>query len=308
MSGGKNKAFMADPIAFMRKYSVAPADNVQNDIGDKAGRMPTTASNEDYVFSNMPAGSRIAWLNFAKRPRGSGRNDTFAPASEGGVTVDGSFHERDGKVKSYFLPWTAGGGIIQLAIPAMGPLNPDSGVKYFFTATITGCSIFIKGTAQAPVIFHAGGQTGQANPGMAAQFWRALMAAHAGGGGPIVGEVNKTDYVSQLGLGGPAAPATAHSQTFEAWLRNAAPADLNISWTFPWGCVMGLRAPNGDWAFYLQENVTIFFSKFTKKHWYSSSKTVQGTVAAAARPMLFRQFFPGGLAHANFVPSMPRRI
>ena len=306
MSGGKNKAFMADPVAFMRKYAVAPADDVGNDIGDLAVSMPTTASSQDYVLNTMPAGRDIAWLNFEKAPKGTGANLTFAPKSEGGVAVDGTFNARPGKVKSYFLPWTAGGGIIKLAIPAMGPLNPNSDVKYFFTATITGCSIFVKGTAQAPEIFHAGGQTGKNDPVNAARFWRNLMRQHAPGA--RIGEVNKTDYVSQRGLGGPGAPATANSVAFETWLRNNAPGDLDISWTFPWGCVMGIRDDQGDWTFYLQENVTIFFSRFTKKNWYSTSKTVQGAVTAASRPMLFRQFFPGGQPIAAFNPSMPRKL
>jgi hypothetical protein len=307
MSGGMNKKFMADPIAFMQKYAVAPADDVQKDIGDEAVSMPTTASNEDYVFSNMPQTSKVAWLNFSKRARGAGYSASFCASAEGGITVDGSFNERPHKVKSYFLPWTAGGGIISLAIPAIGPANPDNDVKYFFTATITGCSVFIKGTQRAPIIYHAGGETGRSNPVLAALFWRNLMNRYAGTGA-IVGEVNKTDYISQIGQGTKSSPATAHSQEFETWLKANSSKDLDISWTFPWGCVMGVRDNQGDWTFYLQENVTIFYSKFTKAHWYSTQKKVKGQMTGAARPMLFRQFFPGGAPQADFVPSLPRKL
>jgi hypothetical protein len=307
MSGGMNKKFMADPIAFMEKYSVAPADDVQGDIGDRAVAMKDALGTQDYVFSKMPRASKIAWLNFSKRERGSGFSASFCAAAEGGVTVDGSFDERAHKVKSYFLPWTAGGGIIELMIPPMGRFNPNSDVKYFFTATITGCSIFVKGTRKAPVIYHAGGQTGQNDPVQAANFWRNLMARYSSPRA-IVGEVNKTDYVSQTGLGTVQAPATTHSQAFEAWLKNNSPSDLDISWTFPWGCVMGIRADNGDWSFYLQENVTIFYYKFTKAHWYSTKKTVKSQLTGAARPMLFREFFPGGAPQATFTPGMPRKL
>ncbi len=313
MSGGKNKAFRNDPVAFMRKYSVCVADDIQGNIGDRAVDMPTTASAEDYVFSTMDAGHSIAWLNFDK-PHGTGANLVFGPKSEGSVIVSGSYAQQDGKVKSYFLPWTAGGGIINLSIPAMNALgNPNTDVKYFFTATITGCSVFIKGTAQAPVIYHAGGQTGQNNPANAAAFWQNLMNVHSGAGA-VVGEVNKTDYVSQVGLGNPATPATAHSQAFEAWLQNNAPNDLDIDFTFPWGCIMGVRDDTtGDWTFYLQENVSIYYYKFTKKHWYSSSNNIKtngikGTLTARNRPMLFRQFFPGGLGHVHYQPALPRRL
>lgn len=307
MSGGMNKKFVADPIDFMQKYAVAPADDVQNDIGDRKINMPNALGSEDYVFSRMPQAKQIAWLNFAKRERGAGYSASFVPAAEGGVTVDGSFDERPGKVRSYFLPWTAGGGIITLAIPPVKRTGVDTSPRYFFTATITGCSIFVKGTPRAPVVFHAGGQTGQNDPVQAANFWRDLMTRYSGTA-PIAAEINKTNYVSQPGLGTAQAPQTAHSQAFEAWLKGNSPKDLDISWTFPWGCVMGIRDDNGDWTFYLQENVTIFYSKLTKAHWYSTKKTVKGQLTGAARPMLFRQFFPGGAPIATFVPSMPRKL
>jgi hypothetical protein len=307
MSGGMNKKFMADPIAFMQKYAVAPADDIQKDIGDKKINMANALGNQDYVFSRMPQTKQIAWLNFSKRKRGTGYSASFVPAAEGGVTVDGSFTEQQGKVRSYFLPWTAGGGIIGLAIPPVKRTGVDNSPKYFFTATITGCSIFVKGTPRAPVVFHAGGQTGQADPVNAADFWRNLMTRYSGSA-PITAEINKTDYVSQRGLGTAQSPQTAHSQAFEGWLKTNSTKDLDISWTFPWGCVMGIRDDNGDWAFYLQENVTIFYSKFTKEHWYSTKKTVKGQMTGAARPMLFREFFPGGAPIANFVPSMPRKL
>ena len=307
MADGKNKKFMEDPVAFMRKYSVCVADDVQGDIGDKAVSMATTASTQDYIFSTMDAPKRVAWLNFDK-PHGTGINKTFGPKSEGSVLVDGSYAVRPGKVKSYFLPWTAGGGIINLTIPTMGTHGyADDDVKYFFTATITGCSIFIKGTPQSPTIYHAGGQTGQNDPVKAARFWRRLMTTHSGGGA-IVGEVNKTDYVSERNLGTVASPATQHSQAFETWLKTAGnvSSSLEVDWVFPWGCVMGVRDNAGDWAFYLQENVSIYFYKFSKEHWYSKEKKVKSTMTARNRPMLFRQFFPGGLPHVNYAASMPR--
>ena len=307
MSGGMNKKFMADPTAFMQKYSVAPADDVQGDIGDRSVSMRNALGSQDYVFSKMPGAKSIAWLNFAKRARGTGANATFAPASEGGVTVDGSFAEREGKVRSYFLPWTAGGGIIALAIPPLRRTGVDTSPRYFFTATITGCSIFIKGTQRSPIVFHAGGQTGQNDPVQAAQFWTDLMNRYSGSAA-ITGEVNKTHYVSQTGLGTVQAPATANSQLFEAWLKNNSPSSLDIQWTFPWGCVMGIRDDAGDWRFYLQENVTIFYYKFTKAHWYSTKKTVKSVLTGAARPMQFREFFPGGAPQAAFVPSLPRKL
>jgi len=308
MSGGKNQKFMQDPLAFMRRYSVCVGDDIGGDIGDKAVSMPNAVDRGGYVFSTMDTAKRVAWLNFDK-PKGTGINMTFGPKSEGSVIVDGTYAARPGKVKSYFLPWTAGGGIINLTIPAMGtPGYADDDVKYFFTATITGCSVFIKGTAQSPTIYHAGGQTGQADPREAARFWTDLMTTHSGGGG-IAAQVNKTDYVNQHGLGTNASPATQHSQAFKAWLD--APGNisssLEVDMVFPWGCVMGVRDDTtGDWSFYLQENVTVYYYKFSKAHWYSKEKTVKSAMTARNRPMMLRPFFPGGLQHVAYNASMPR--
>lgn len=303
MSDGKNKAFMDDPMAFMKRYAVAPADDVAMDIGDKAVDMDTTAGS--YVFSTMQPGKRVAWLNFAKKPRGTGADMSFIPKAEGVISIDGTYTERRGKVKSYFLPWTAGGGIIKIAIPQKGTAQPAEDADFFFTATITGCSVFIKGTAQAPEVYHAGGDTKQSNPLQAAKFWRDLMTAYSGGGA-ITGEVNKTQYISDPTARGKGT-VTQNSETFEAWLNSNKPADLDIKMVFPWGCVMGLRDGAGHWKFYLQENATILFSKWKKKNVFSKTK-VQSTTTGAARPMIFREIFPNGGMHHVFFPELPRKL
>jgi hypothetical protein len=306
MSGGKNKLFMENPIAFMKNYSVCPADDIGMYIGDKAVSMNTrAATGYDYVYSNIDAAKSVAWLNFSKKARGTGVNLTFIPKAEGVISVDGSYTPQAGKVKSYFLPWTAGGGIIKVSIPQRGTVPAAQDADYFFTATITGCSIFIKGTAQAPVVYHAGGDTKQSDPLQAAQFWRNLMTTYSGAGA-LVEEVNKTHYISD-----PTATKkgtnTPNSETFEAWLNNNKPADLDISMVFPWGCVMGLRDAAGNWKFYLQENATILFTKWKKKNILSKQK-VQSTMTGASRPMIFREIFPNGGMHHVFLPQLPRKL
>ncbi len=306
MSDGKNKAFMADPVAFMKRYAVCPADDIGMYIGDQATSMNTTGSvGKDYVYSTIATGKRVAWLNFAKRARGSGVSMSFIPKAEGAISVDGSYAPQPHKVKSFFLPWTAGGGIIKLAIPQKGTVTAVQDADYFFTATITGCSVFIKGTRQAPEVYHAGGDTKQSNPLQAALFWRNLMTTYSGGGA-LVEEVNKTHYISDphSSKGG---TNTQNSETFEAWLKANSPNDLDIQMVFPWGCVMGLRDAAGDWTFYLQENATILYSKWEKKSIFSKTK-VKGTMTGAARPMLFREIFPNGGTHHVFLPQLPRKL
>ena len=306
MSGGKNRQFMENPIAFMKKYSVCPADDIGMYIGDKAVSMAThAATGYDYVFSTIDPTKIVAWLNFSKKARGSGVNMSFIPKGEGVISVDGSYAAQPGKVKSYFLPWTAGGGIIKMSIPPMGTVPVAQDASYFFTATITGCSVFIKGTQQAPEVYHAGGDTKQSNPLQAALFWRNLMNNYSGAGA-LVEEVNKTHYISDP-TSRKKGTNTANSETFEDWLNDNKSPDLNIQMVFPWGCVMGIRDTAGNWKFYLQENVTILFSKWQKKGFLKKTR-VQSTMTGAARPMLFREIFPNGGMHHVFIPQLPRKL
>lgn len=302
MSDGKNQAFVADPVGFMQKYSVAPADDIDNYIGDEAVNVPTPLRDLGYVFSGVEAAKKVAWLNFSKKPRGSGVNIGYIPKAEGVIVVDGEYAPNPGKVKSYFLPWTAGGGIIHLSIPAMGtaPLGQDA--DYFFTAAITGCSIFVKGTPQAPTVYHAGGQTGEAESNRSAAFWRRMMGVY-GGAGAIVQEVNKTEYISGPGR---TSTGTANSDSFDVWLKANSPEDLDLQMVFPWGCVMGLRDGAGNWTFYLQENATILFAKWEKKSVFSKTK-IKGSTRGAARPMIFREIFPNGPRHL-FIPHLEKKI
>ena len=305
MSGGKNKAFMENPIDFMKKYAVCPADDIGMYIGDKAVSMNTSGTTgTDYVYSTIDPNKSVAWLNFSKKPRGSGVNMAFIPKAEGVIAVDGTYAAQPGKVKSYFLPWTAGGGIIKVSIPQKGTVPAAQDADYFFTATITGCSVFIKGTQQAPEVYHAGGDTKQSDPLQAALFWRNLMATYSGGA--VVKEVDKTEYISDP-TSRKKGTNTPNSETFEDWLKDKKPADLDIQMVFPWGCVMGLRDATGAWKFYLQENATILFTKWKKKSVFSTQK-VQSSMSGAARPMIFREIFPNGGMHHVFVPQLPRKL
>lgn len=120
------------------------------------------------------------------------------------------------------------------------------------------------------------------------------MATYSGGGA-IVKEVDKTEYISDP-TSRKKGTNTPNSETFEDWLKDKKPADLDIQMVFPWGCVMGLRDATGAWKFYLQENATILFTKWKKKSVFSSQK-VQSSMSGAARPMIFEIFPNGGMHH-----------
>ncbi len=186
MSDGKNAKFLQDPVAFMQRYAVLPADDVAGYRGDEAVKMKTTASDDDYIFSAVEPDKKVAWLNFAKKPK-KGALSFFVHSSEGTICVDGTFTARPHKVKSYFLPWTAGGGIIHLTIPEQEeqrPPRPGGRRLLLHRNNHRRCSVFIKGTTRNPTIYHGGGDTKESDPANAAAFWTNLMATYAGPGAP----------------------------------------------------------------------------------------------------------------------------
>lgn len=305
MSGGKNKMFLKDPVKFMQTYAVVPGDNIGYE-GDNAIRMKNALGTTDYFFSTIAPTHQVAWLNFSKFASGQGSN-TFLHKAPGAVAIDGSYLPLPHKVKSYFLPWSAAGAIINLKIPKKNaiPVGQDD-ADFFFTASITGCSIFIKGTPDNPTIYHAGGDTGQSDPAAGAAFWRNLMFTYSDARA-ISTEVNKTDYVSDP-LANLAGKTTRNAEIFETWLKNNSSKSLDISMTQPYGCVMGIRDPAGNWTFYLQENATIFYFKMKKESLFSKTRVQDGGMRLTGRPMIFREIFPNGTGHQTFVPQLPRKI
>jgi hypothetical protein len=304
MSGGMNTLFANDPMAFMEAFAVAPPDAVGTYIGVTTQNMATTASPADYAFSKIEPTKRIAYLNFVKGAKRASANVTFMPLAEQVATFTASFGQISKRhVPAYFLPWSAQGAIIRLTIPRLANIAPgDADSSIFFTATITGCSIFIKGTPDHPTIYHAGGQTGQNDPTQAAQFWENLMTLHSHRPGGIVGRVDKRQYISEPGVAG--GTSTQEASIYEAFLQNQNRTDLQVDFVRPWGCVMGLRDAAGNWKFYLQENATIFFAKFEKV----KGAMVRGTVRSMARPMAIREIYPAQSGRVQLMPPMPRKI
>ena len=304
MSGGFNTKFKNDPVAFVKDYAIAPPDDVGMYVGSK--RKTMQKSGKSFDFNRTPSLKKVAWANIKKVPKLDRANVTFMPVSEQAITFDLSFEKRGKRhVPMYFLPWSAGGAIIRLTIPRVRDIvqgQLDS--PYFFTATITGCSIFIKGTPDHPTIYHAGGETGENDPTAAAQFWLDLMQTHSTHHGAIKAVVDKTDYIRSPDT--PNQRTTQAAVLYETWLKNKNRPDLDIQFVEPWGCVFGLRDDQGNWSFYLQENVTVFFYKMSKR--FGGGRVKAQNMRSLARPMSIRQIFPSSNPFATLCPPMPRVI
>jgi hypothetical protein len=293
-----NQLFKNDSLAFMQKYTVTPVNHIGSH-GTRVGDLNLSGKvkvyqKDTYEYNQMVAGAMVGYINFTKVP-----HDTVNAGQKGNIVVTGSYIFDPNAVEAHYLPWYDQ-KIISLTIPPMPPMG--GGTKYFFTAAINGCSVFFKGTAQSPTIFHAGGKTVKpgSDPKQGAEFWRKMMKTRPETKtGKTLGEVDKTMYVTDRKdkmLG------TANSRLFDAWLK-ANPNGMRIEDVDPHGCVFGKRE-RGLWTFYLQENVTITYTSFLPQ----PDGSIVEKRHSVMRPMQVTEVFPNGKGHVKVNPLLSRPL
>jgi hypothetical protein len=293
-----NQLFKDNPLEFMKKYTVTPVNHIGSHgtkIGDLNQKGKVKVYQKDtYEYNQMGVGNLVGYLQFTKVP-----HNTVNSAQKGNIVVTGSYILNPSAVEAYFLPWYDQ-KIISLTIPPMPTYG--GGTRYFFTAAINGCSVFIKGSQQSPTIFHAGGKTVKpgSDPKDGAEFWRKMMKTRTETKtGKLMGEVNKTMYVTDRKdkfLG------TANSRLFEQWLKQN-PNGFRIEDVDPHGCVFG-RREGGLWTFYLQENVTITYTSFLPQPDGSFLEKRHSVM----RPMQVTEVFPNGKKHVKVTPLLSRPL
>jgi hypothetical protein len=293
-----NQLFKDNPLEFMKKYTVTPVNHIGSHgtkIGDLNQNGKVKVYQKDtYEYNQMGVGNLVGYLQFTKVP-----HNTVNSAQKGNIVVTGSYILDPSAVEAYFLPWYDQ-KIISLTIPPMPTYG--GGTRYFFTAAINGCSVFIKGSQQSPTIFHAGGKTVKpgSDPKDGAEFWRKMMKTRTETKtGKLLGEVNKTMYVTDRKdkfLG------TSNSRLFEQWLKQN-PNGFRIEDVDPHGCVFG-RREGGLWTFYLQENVTITYTSFLPQPDGSFLEKRHSVM----RPMQVTEVFPNGKKHVKVTPLLSRPL
>src|SRR5262249_42050318 len=144
---------------------------------------------------------------------------------------------------------------------------------------------------------------------LAIQHWQNVMSDPMGTAkGVNQAEVNKMDYIDDgATAGGPVGSTTGRAGAYETWLQNKYANRLQVNYVQPWGSVLGFRDGHGDWAFYLQENATIFFVEY-KKNFLGMRKnqTVTTGMRYVSRPMTVTQIFPAGVGHAWIPNQQPK--
>jgi hypothetical protein len=176
-----------------------------------------------------------------------------------------------GSFLCWYLPWNPEGGMTNMTLSTTAVAD-DRGANVnpplFFTAQLSGCSVFVRGTAQKPEVFHAGSAAKRNWEGSSATHWRMNFFAAARpktfAQGSFV-EVSRNNYV------GPYTPTGQRLNTdvVDNYIAQTQALEANFGRPFQLidfmgvACVFGVRDANGDWSFYLQENIRVGYSRHT---------------------------------------------
>ena len=307
-----NQELMDDPLAFAHKYSILG----ENDAAEPAVQQGMIG---EYHLSKMKGLAKIAYLDcvpmkYAAEIHSGTLTDSAdrdLMVNEGAETVK-IIPTKDGmgEVPAFFLPWDYRGGTVKLSIPSLAKFdlnfweaNKSYGgsaigghqiikkyPKFFLTAAINGCSVFVTGSDTEPTVYHCG-KSGDVPD--AINMWRQTVEKLAGKDAVGMGEANKSDYVKD----GVSKDANNYNTTAKALQFTKALNDhyerskVRIQEVRPWGAVFGVCNDFGRWKFYLQENATIRYDVVDKKMMGLKKKVKPFSVS---RPMTVRQIFPGG--------------
>ena len=164
----------------------------------------------------------------------------------------------------YFLPWQSK-NVTNYQIPALanGVESPDR----FFTASLMGCSVFFAGPEDSPTVYHAGveGKIEEDNlPDGCGEdiqdartndeyvlLWRRVIRYL---GVEPDAEVNKDQY----GAESKRLKAFLRRMRFALERRGQSTEELD-QYGAGKGCVMGVRDGEGNWTFYGQEIVFLYY-------------------------------------------------
>lgn len=265
-------------MEFFKNFAISPPNDAGHDVVLMPGQKMATLtskqtltkaleiwSDEDLVV--LPSGlpkptidyqrviaGKVVWADVIPVDRDKPGAKTFALQMETGGNRKAL--KTLGLVPIYYLPWSSG-KLIEIRLPDVGADmdNTAEHPRLFFTAALSGCSIFVDGDPARPRIVHAG--INGALKEDAATFWRSMLKNVSRNTGiPIddhLREVNKNQYM-----------ATVWAKGFKNFLQADHKSTLDITDVKEWASVFGIRFGR-LWSFYLQRNVTATTYRLVKK-------------------------------------------
>jgi len=308
-------AFNKQPLNFMRQHPVSPAN------GDVSKGISTVewALNPDDLTMDEDRGRYEGATYYGKTAFGqrldlSGTIKYMVLKSAGSIYKGNTLQGRPGEVLPvladtpqqhseasipiYWLPWSSL-KITETTLPPV-PSNlvdppEDEYPRFFFTAGVNGCSVFARGDATSPTIFHGG--LADKLTRNSKDFWRDQMRMAKTGFevAKIKGEVHKGEYMLTDEREKRAA------RDFVKWMETEQTGAFTVELLIGFGCIFGVRFGR-HWTLYLQENSvmqrTQFFKRkdLTKEEYEDGSKKYfeKGTTSVVNRTTTItpRKFIP----------------
>lgn len=234
--------FLTNPIAYMNRKVIVPTSNAQ--VGDIIHK--TTVLDRFFSMAN-----KAATVNQDVLLMEAGQKIRFAKLvpEDDIIRLNVSSEDKDGYIPMYFLPWVDQ-GIVELAIPEiparMDKTNYGGFPQFFFTSGLSGCTIFVKGTSVAPVVYHAG-VSNVGIHGNSDDFWKEQMEALNTGydKAALKSIVKSSEYLPG---------DRASVKEYLDWLDAPSKKDLSLEIIECTACVFGIRTDR-DWKFYVQERI-----------------------------------------------------
>ena len=268
------------PMQFMRRYAVSPPDGAGSRTVQDPNRLNFEGKPMNKTVTNQTLSSPLRiWSDPDSIIKEGQKNIDFRVVKGGAVlyanvvdvprdkpgakTIDFSPVYSDARVPMYFLPWNSGSLVSMHLRESHGEDNDDpDNPGIFFTAALSGCSVFVDGHPARPRIVHAGLNGKLAMN--ARQFWEERLADLARLQGRPIDEhllsIDKSQYMN-----------TIWAKAYRNWLENEYKNSLTINAVEEWACVFGIRFGR-LWSFYLQKNATVTTFRVLKKSEVQATK------------------------------------
>jgi hypothetical protein len=290
------------PLDFLKEYSVSPCDGYYSHLANR-GNVNVSGTDFEHRVTAKTA-NKIGYGKLTKltrTPEKTNYNNRIMQQhlqKPGAVFLDVKLeHELTQNPSEYlpfyWLPWRSGsGGIIETSLivpPARKGQKAPPDPSLFFTAALSGCSVFVRGSRQHPTVYHAG--AAGKPPGKPGEAWRKLLGEVS----PPkeykdkhFSEVNTTDYMHLPKKG------RIHQDVIDygEYLEKNQKEQITVEHINTWGCVFGIRKDD-NWTFYFQQNVGIDYWVMRRTKYLKRHVKAETTMRTVHRPMYVTKFYPG---------------
>jgi hypothetical protein len=275
------EAFIENPLTFLKTHPFDPGEEQSTEytdttiFGEGLAKRYFSALNDERGIINRHYQALPQSYSFERGTKLKNKNAVVlkvATASEESIDA-------------YYLPWVSQ-AVTSMTLPQQGE------EKYFFTAALSGCSVFVRGNAVEPTVYHAG-NTGTAE-NEAVCLWDACMKKLGRGHEtPKYYGINKYDYIKEgAGLlkGAKRKITQLEKEDME---YDVTPRYYGLTLISPAGCVVGIKDRQGRWDFYLQERLC-----YQVVEHGSDERFTYWT------PTSLRRFYPTGAKQVQLIPKI----